>query len=558
MTTGPLGLGLASAVGMALAERLLAKEFNTPDFTVVDHRTYVFCGDGCLMEGISHEACSLAGVWRLGKLTVLYDANGISIDGDVAGWYDEDVIGRFTAYRWQVLGPIDGHDPAAVTRALNEAEEDPDRPCLIVCKTCIGYGSPLAGTSACHGSPLNEEQVQATRMNLEWPWPAFVIPDEVRTAWDARSQGKRAEDAWRQTFEAYAKAHPGKAAEFSRRMRGDLPQDWPALADRIGQEAAATDKAMATRKASQWALERLVPALPELLGGSADLTGSVGTAARSSRPLDLTAGTGNYIHYGVREFGMSAAMIGFALHGGFIPYGGTFLSFSDQAKNALRLAALMGVRCIWAFSHDSIGVGEDGPTHQPVEQLMGLRSIPNLAVWRPCDLDETAVAWQCSLEAPSMPSVLSLSRQSLPHVSRTPQQFRDIARGGYVLRDCEGVPEIVLMATGSEVPLAIGAGERLTSIGHRVRVLSLPCPERFDAQDEAYRRSVLPDAVRTRLAIEAGYPGYWHRYVGLDGRVLGMDRFGASGPASVLSEHFSFTIEAVLAAALDLLRKRSG
>ncbi|MDR1856252.1 MAG: transketolase [Desulfovibrio sp.] len=558
MTTGPLGQGLAAAVGMALAERMMATEFNTRERVVVDHRTYVFCGDGCLMEGVSHEACSLAGTWGLGKLIVLYDANGITIDGDIDGWYDEDVAGRFAAYHWQVLGPVDGHDAEAVSRAIDEAKADLTRPSLIICRTHIGFGSPLAGSAACHGSPLSGEQIKATRENLDWPWPPFEVPDDVRAAWDAREAGKAAEAAWQAVFSDYGRLFPEKAEAFRRHVSGNLPRDWPAIADAIVRGALASGKDMATRKASQWVLERIVPALPELMGGSADLTGSVGTAVGTSRTIDPKAGTGNHIHYGVREFGMCAIMMGLALHGGFIPYGGTFLSFSDQGRNALRLAALMGLRCIWLFSHDSIGVGEDGPTHQPVEQLAGLRAIPNLDVWRPCDLVETAVAWRRALEAENMPSVLSLSRQTLPHFLHTPEQVEEIARGGYVLLDCEGEPEIILMATGSEVHLVTEVWKRLTAMGRRARVLSLPCLERFEAQDDAYRQAILPDSVRTRLAVEAGHPDIWHKYVGLDGAVIGMTRFGASAPARVLEERFSFTVEAVLSAALDLLHGRDG
>lgn len=546
MTTGPLGQGIASAVGMALAERMLAARYNTPEHRIVDHRTWVFLGDGCLMEGVSHEACSLAGTWGLGKLNALYDANGISIDGRIDGWFTEDVAARFRAYGWQVIGPVDGHDAAALDAALAEAVADTGRPGLIVCRTHIGFGSPKADSSSCHGSPLGGDGISATRAALDWKDPPFSVPADIRAAWDAREQGQAAEAAWQKTFDAYAAAHPSLAAEFARRMRGELPDNWAAVAGNMVDAAVNAGESLATRVASRKALECLVPHLPELVGGSADLTGSVGTLVAASQPLDLRTGAGNYISYGVREFGMSAVMNGLALHGGFIPYAGTFLSFADQAKNALRLAALMRVRAVWVLTHDSIGVGEDGPTHQPVEQLGMLRLTPGLHVWRPCDAVETAVAWRCALESATTPTALSLSRQKTVFCPRSPQQVTDIARGGYVLRECEGTPDIILIATGSEVGLALDAAEALAQRGRRVRVVSMPCAEVFDAQDAAWRERVLPRAVRARVAIEASAADWWRKYVGLDGAVLGMESFGASAPGKVVFEKFGFTVPHVL------------
>ncbi|HJA79551.1 MAG TPA: transketolase [Candidatus Desulfovibrio intestinavium] len=558
MTTGPLGQGISSAVGMALAEKLLAARFNRPGHNIVDHHTYVLLGDGCLMEGVSHEACALAGVWKLGKLIALYDANGISIDGKVEGWFTEDVAGRFRAYGWQVVGPVDGHDAAALDAALSEARADGARPSLIICRTHIGFGSPhKADSAACHGSPLGPEEAAATKAALEWTAAPFEIPADIAAAWDAREKGRAAQAAWEDAFAAYAAAHPELAAEFSRRMRGDLPADWADIAAATVQQAVAAEESIATRVAGQRALETLVARLPELLGGSADLTGSVGTKTAASVPLDAAAGNwaeANYLSYGVREFGMSAIMNGLALHGGFIPYAGTFMVFSDYAKNAVRLAALMKIRAIWVFTHDSIGVGEDGPTHQPIEQLAGLRLIPNVDVWRPCDTVESAVAWQCALASAHTPSVLSLSRQNVPFVRRDAAQVTAIARGGYVLADCAGTPELILLATGSEVALALEAAAKLGEAGRRVRVVSLPCCERFDAQDAAYREAVLPSSVRARVAVEAASADYWRKYVGLDGAVLGMAGFGASAPGKVLAREFGFTAERLVALAEDVLR----
>ncbi|WP_304392115.1 transketolase [uncultured Desulfovibrio sp.] len=555
MTTGPLGQGIASAVGLALAEAMLAARFNTAEHTIVDHRTYAFCGEGCLMEGVSHEACALAAAWALGKLTVLFDANGVSIDGKVDAWFCEDVGQRFAAYGWQVIGPVDGHDGAALDAALAEARADAERPALIICRTHIGFGSPKKDSSASHGAPLGEEAAEATRRALGWTAAPFEIPDDIRAAWDARAQGQALEDAWNATFAAYGAAHPELAAEFRRRMAGELPADWPQIVRRLMAAAAAGDKAEATRVASRKALEVLVPAVPELVGGSADLSGSVGTQTAASAPLDTASYRGNYLYYGVREFGMGAIMNGLAIHGGFIPYAGTFMAFSDQARNALRLSAIMGLRVVWVLTHDSIGVGEDGATHQPVEQIPTLRMIPNLHVWRPCDDVETAVAWRSALENAATPTCLALSRQKLPQLSRDDAQVAAIARGGYVLRECAGDPELILMATGSETALAVEAAVALGARGRRVRVVSLPCAEIFDAQDEAWRESVLPSAVRRRLAVEAAAPSWWRKYVGLDGEIIGMEGFGVSAPGAVLFERFGFTAENVAARALALLER---
>lgn len=555
MTTGPLGQGIASAVGMALAEAMLAASFNTPEYKIVDHRTYAFCGEGCLMEGVSHEACALASAWGLGKLTVLFDANGVSIDGKVDAWFCEDVGQRYAAYGWQVIGPVDGHDSAALDSALAEARADAARPALIICRTHIGFGSPKKDSASSHGAPLGQEAAEATRNALGWTAPAFEIPDDIRAAWDARKQGLELENAWNSVFSAYKSAYPEKAAEFLRRMAGELPADWAKVAESLMTRALGAEAPEATRVASRKALETLVPALPELVGGSADLSGSVGTMTAASAVLDTSAYAGNYLYYGVREFGMGAIMNGLALHGGFIPYAGTFMAFSDQARNALRLSAIMGLRVIWVLTHDSIGVGEDGATHQPVEQIPGLRLIPNLHLWRPCDDVETAAAWQSALESKATPSCLSLSRQKLPQIPRDAAQVAAISRGGYILRDCQGEPELVLMATGSETALAVEAAAKLTERGFKVRVVSMPCAELFDAQDESWREKVLPSHVRCRLAVEAAAPSFWARYVGLDGEVIGMNGFGMSAPGSVLFERFGFTADNVVARAVILLER---
>ena len=553
-TTGPLGQGITNAVGMALAEKVLAARFNREGHTIVDHWTYVFLGDGCLMEGISHEACSLAGTWGLGKLIAFYDDNGISIDGHVEGWFTDDTPGRFEAYGWHVVRGVDGHDPEAIRRAIEEARAVTDKPSLICCKTVIGYGAPnLCGSHDCHGAPLGEDEVQATRENIGWPHPPFVIPEEIYKGWDAREKGARLEAEWRERFEAYRKAYPELAAEFERRMEGRLPEGWAEHARAFVEKVQAEAKDMATRKASQVALEGYGPRLPELIGGSADLAGSNNTIWSGSKGISKDDPDGNYVYYGVREFGMSAIMNGLALHGGFIPYGGTFLVFSDYARNAVRMSALMGLGVIYVYTHDSIGLGEDGPTHQPIEHVASLRLIPNMHVWRPCDGAETAVAWRAAIERRDGPTALVLTRQGLKAQARTPEQLEGAARGGYVISDCEGTPEAIVIATGSEVALALEAQRLLAGRGRRVRVVSMPCAEVFDAQDEAWRESVLPSSVQARVAVEAGTTPYWHRYVGCRGRVVGIDRFGESAPGKVLFEHFGFTAENVARAVEETL-----
>ena len=554
MTTGPLGQGIASAVGMALAERMLAHRFNISGHTIVDHRTYVFLGDGCLMEGVSQEACSLAGTWGLGRLIAMYDANGISIDGHVAPWFSEDVGARFRSLGWQVVGPIDGHDADALDGALAEARADLERPSLIICRTHIGFGSPEADTSTCHGSPLKGAALEETRRTLGWKEPPFSIPSDVYAAWDAREAGRQAEAEWNAAFAAYRQEQPELAREFERRMAGMLPDNWEALAESILCEAVTAGESLATRTASLRVLEHMVGAVPELVGGSADLSSSACTLTSKSEPVQAGSFAGNYVYYGVREFGMSAIMNGLALHGGFIPYGGTFMSFSDQAKNALRLAAISGVRGVWVFTHDSVGVGEDGPTHQPVEQVPSLRLVPNLHTWRPCDTVETAVAWKSALEK-RLPTCLSLSRQTLPFLSRETEQLGDIARGGYILRDCQGLPDIILLASGSEVALIVEAAERLGGLGYNVRIVSMPCTEIFDAQPASWKEQVLPSRVRRRLAVEAASPDFWWKYVGLDGAVIGMDRFGISAPGAEALRRLGFTVDNVVAAAEALLKQ---
>jgi transketolase len=552
ISTGPLGQGLASAVGMALAEALLAEEFNRPGFAIVNHRTFVFLGDGCLMEGISHEACSLAGTLGLGKLIALYDANGISIDGDIGGWFTEDVPARFEAYGWHVARGVDGHRAGELDAALRDAVSVADRPSLIVCRTVIGYASSKAGSSGCHGSPLGEEGVAAARRAVNWEEPPFRIPDEVYRAWDCRERGREAQNEWMRLFGRYRLAYPEAAAEFERRMRGELPEAWRSLMEGVIAAAAAQKESVATRIASRNTLEVLTPALPELLGGSADLGASTGAFHKFSERIAPGKLKGGYLAYGVREFAMGAVMNGLALHGGFIPYGGTFLVFSDYAKSAVRLAALMGVRVIWILTHDSVGVGEDGPTHQPVEQTASLCLIPKLEVWRPCDAVESAVAWKAALQTENAPTCLILTRQKVPFVERTPEQIAAVERGGYVLRDCAGEPDAVVMANGSEVQLALAAALNCEREGRRVRVVSMPSFSRFEAQDEAWKESVLPRAVRARVAVEAGSPAVWERYVGLDGKVVAMRGFGVSGPAAELFEHFGITVDAVETAIRDL------
>lgn len=554
-TTGPLGQGVANAVGMALAEKILAARFNRPDHSVVDHRTYVFLGDGCLMEGISHEACSLAGTLKLGKLIAIYDDNGISIDGQVQGWFTDDTARRFEAYGWQVIRDVDGHDPQAVHRALQQAIANEEQPSLICARTTIGFGSPhKAGTEGVHGAALGEEEVAASRRQLGWQYGEFEIPDTIYAGWDARRRGAEREQSWQERFEAYRQAHPELAAELERRLRGDLPEAFSARAAQFVAEVQETGKKVASRKASQMALEGFGPLLPELIGGSADLTGSNNTNWSGSKSISGDDADGNYIHYGVREFGMSAIMSGLALHGGFIPYGGTFLVFSDYARNAVRMAALMGIGTIYVYTHDSIGLGEDGPTHQPVEHLASLRLIPNLAVWRPCDAAETVAAWRVALQRRQAPTALALSRQGLAAQARDQSALANIERGGYVLKEAEGgTPGIILMASGSEVGLAMEAAEQLVERGQRVRVVSMPSIETFMAQDQAYRQAVLPAQVPARVAVEAGLADSWRGLVGDRGRIVALSAFGESAPAADVYRHFGLTAEAVVEAAETLI-----
>jgi len=552
-TTGPLGQGITNAVGMAAAEKTLAAQFNRDGHSIVDHHTYVFLGDGCLMEGISHEACSLAGTMKLGKLIAFWDDNGISIDGHVTGWFTDDTPGRFEAYRWHVLRDVDGHDAESIRKAIEEARSVTDKPSLICCKTVIGFGAPnLAGSHDCHGAPLGDDEIAATRENLGWSYPPFVVPEEIYAGWNARDKGATAEQEWSTHFAAYKNAHPELAAEFERRMAGKLPANWDA---KSAEFIAAVDKkaeTIASRKASQNALNGYGPLLPELLGGSADLAGSNLTIWSGSQDINKGNG-GNYIYYGVREFGMSAIMNGITLHGGFIPYGATFLMFSEYARNALRMAALMKVHSIFVYTHDSIGLGEDGPTHQAVEQISTLRMIPRMSLWRPCDAVESAVAWKAAIDHTGGPSCLIFSRQNLKHMNRTADQIADIRRGGYVLFDCEGTPEAVIIGTGSEIGLAMDAASALTEKGRKVRVVSMPSTDVFDAQDAAYRESVLPAAVTARVAVEAGVTDYWRKYVGLDGKVIGLDTFGESAPADQVYKHFGITAENVAKAVESLL-----
>ena len=548
-TTGPLGQGLANAVGMALAEKLLAARFNRPGHRIVDHRTWVFLGDGCLMEGISHEVASLAGVWELNKLVCFYDDNGISIDGHVNGWFRDDTVQRFRAYGWNVVGPIDGHDAFAIEAAIRLAQAEATRPTLVVCRTTIGWGAPkAAGTHDVHGAPLGATETAATRAALHWPHAPFEIPSGLRAQWDSRARGGEVHTAWSSRFAAYAKEYPQLADEFIRRQRGALPTEWLNVAQSVLDAAHAITTPTATRKSSQAALEALVPALPELLGGSADLTGSNLTAAKASKPIG-TAG-GNYVHYGVREFGMTAIANGIALHGGFIPYSGTFAVFSDYARNAIRMSALMQQRSILVLTHDSIGLGEDGPTHQPIEHAASLRLIPGLDVWRPCDGVETAVAWQSAIERQG-PSALLLSRQNLPQQARDADTETAIRRGGYVLVESRLPLQVVLIATGSEVAIAVAAQRQLADAGIGARVVSMPSTSVFDRQDARWQRAVLPAGV-ARIAIEAGHPDFWRKYVGLEGKVVGLPHFGESAPASRLFEHFGLNAAAVAAAANEL------
>ena len=553
-TTGPLGQGITNAVGMAMAEKMLAAEFNRPGHDIVDHKTWVFLGDGCLMEGISHEACSLAGTLKLGKLICLYDDNNISIDGEVGGWFTDDTAKRFEAYGWQVIPDVDGHDAAAIAAAIEQAVADDERPTMICCKTIIGFGSPnKQGTASTHGAPLGDDEIAAVRKELGWDSAPFDVPSAIADAWDGRDQGAAAESNWNEAFAAYNAEHPELAAEYARRMAGKLPHGWCKHADKSIAEIDAEGAKMATRQASLRALNAFAPFLPEMAGGSADLTGSNLTKHDASAPISGDDARGNYVWFGVREFGMTAICNGLRLHGGFIPYSGTFLTFSDYSRNALRMAALMKIQNILVYTHDSIGLGEDGPTHQPVEHTASLRLMPNMSVWRPCDTVETAVAWRYAIDNETGPTSLILTRQGLPHQQRTTEQIANIARGGYVLKDCAGTPDILLVATGSEVELAVSAADALAADGIAARVVSMPSTDVFDAQDADYRESVLPAAVTARVAVEAGVTEGWWRYVGTAGQVVGLDRFGESAPANELFEHFGFSTDNVVAVAKNVL-----
>jgi transketolase len=553
-TTGPLGQGISNAVGMALAERVLAAQFNRDNHHIVDHYTYVFLGDGCMMEGISHETCALAGTWGLGKLIAFWDDNGISIDGHVEGWFTDDTPKRFEAYGWHVIRDVDGHDAAQVEKAVHEAKAVNDKPTLICTKTVIGYGAPnMCGSHDCHGAALGDEEVSATRENLGWNYPPFEIPQEIYDGWDAKKSGAEAEAKWNEKFAAYKAAHPKLAAEFERRIAGELPATWEQEAAAFIEKVNGEAKKMATRKASQAALNGYGPLLPEFLGGSADLTGSNNTNWSGSKTITNTVMDGNYISYGVREFGMAAIMNGVSLHSGFIPYGGTFLMFSEYARNALRMAALMKVQSIFVFTHDSVGLGEDGPTHQPVEQTSTLRLMPNMSVWRPADTVESAVAWKAAIERKTGPSSLILSRQDLPFQERSKEQIDAISKGAYVMLDAGGTPDAIIIATGSELAIAMDAARQLNDKGKKVRVVSMPSVDVFEAQDEAYQESVLPAAVRARVAIEAGVTDYWRKFVGLDGKVVGIDRFGESAPIAKLYEYFGITADAVVKAVEEVL-----
>lgn len=553
-TTGPLGQGITNAVGMAVAEKTLAAQFNRPGHEIIDHHTYAFMGDGCLMEGVSHEACSLAGTLGLGKLIAFWDDNGISIDGEVEGWFSDDTPARFEAYGWQVIRGVDGHDAEQIIAAVEAAQENESQPTLICCKTIIGFGSPnKQGKEDCHGAPLGDDEIALARQELNWPYAPFEIPEEIAEGWDAREAGSVLENEWNERLAEYTEAFPDLAAELMRRLAGELPADFSEKADAWIADVAAKGETIASRKASQNALNSLGPMLPEFLGGSADLAGSNLTLWSGSKPVTADDASGNYLHYGVREFGMSAIMNGIALHGGFIPYGATFLIFMEYARNAVRMAALMKQRAIFVYTHDSIGLGEDGPTHQPVEQIASLRMTPNMETWRPCDAVESAVAWRNAVERTDGPSSLIFSRQNLPHQSRSDEQIADIARGGYVLQDCAGTPDVILIATGSEVGLAVESAAAIQAEGKAVRVVSMPSTDRFDAQSADYKASVLPSDVSARVAIEAGIADFWYKYVGFGGAIVGMESFGESAPAGELFKHFGFTVDNVKEKALALL-----
>ncbi|ENM3760215.1 MULTISPECIES: transketolase [Vibrio] len=553
-TTGPLGQGITNAVGMAIAEKALAAQFNKPGHDIVDHFTYVFMGDGCLMEGISHEACSLAGTLGLGKLIAFWDDNGISIDGHVEGWFSDDTPKRFEAYGWHVIPAVDGHDADAINAAIEAAKAETSRPTLICTKTIIGFGSPnKAGSHDCHGAPLGNDEIKAAREFLGWEYAPFEIPADIYAAWDAKQAGASKEAAWDEKFAAYAKAYPAEAAEYKRRVAGELPANWEAATSEIIANLQANPANIASRKASQNALEAFGKLLPEFMGGSADLAPSNLTMWSGSKSLTAEDFSGNYIHYGVREFGMTAIINGIALHGGFVPYGATFLMFMEYARNAMRMAALMKIQNIQVYTHDSIGLGEDGPTHQPVEQIASLRMTPNMSTWRPCDQVESAVAWKLAIERKDAPSALIFSRQNLAQQPRSAEQVANIAKGGYILKDCAGQPELILIATGSEVELAVAAYEQLSAEGKAVRVVSMPSTDAFDKQDAAYREAVLPAAVTKRIAIEAGIADFWYKYVGFGGRIIGMTSFGESAPVGELFKLFGFTTENVVKQAKELL-----
>jgi transketolase len=553
-TTGPLGQGLANAVGLAIAETNLAAQFNRKGHDIVDHFTYAFMGDGCLMEGVSHESCSLAGTLGLGKLIAFWDDNGISIDGSVEGWWTDDTAARFKAYGWQVIEKVDGHDAHAIAKAIATAKSDLNRPTLICTKTTIGFGSPnKAGTHECHGAPLGADEIEKTRQALGWEHPAFEIPEAIYQQWSQVERGQAAEAAWETQFAAYREAYPELAQEYQRRMQGDLPENWAEASEAYIQKLQNEPANIASRKASQNALENFAPMLPELVGGSADLAPSNLTLWSGSKALTKDDASGNYLHYGVREFGMSAIMNGLVLHGGLLPYGATFLMFMEYARNAVRMAALMKQRSIFVYTHDSIGLGEDGPTHQPVEQIASLRYTPNMSTWRPCDQVESAVAWKLAIERQDGPSSLIFSRQNLAQQDRSVQQVADIKRGGYILKDTQGQPDLIFIATGSEVELAMASAQELATKGHKVRVVSMPSTETFDRQDSSYRNQVLPAQVTQRIAIEAGIADFWYKYVGLEGKVIGMTTFGESAPASELFEHFGFTVNQVVDQAQALL-----
>ena len=547
-TTGPLGQGIANGVGMALAEKILGAQFNKPGHDIVDHNTYVFLGDGCMMEGISHEVCSLAGTLGLGKLIAFYDDNGISIDGEVEGWFTDDTVQRFESYGWQVIPKVDGHNALEIQQAIETAKANPDKPTLICCKTIIGFGSPnKEGKEDCHGAPLGDDEIALTKKRLGWEHGAFEVPADIYSGWDAKQKGQNAQAAWNDKFAAYEKAFPAEAAEYKRRINGDLPEDFSAMMDTYIAECQEKGETIASRKASQNTIKKFAPAMPEILGGSADLAGSNLTLWPEAQGVSANDASGNYMFYGVREFGMSAIMNGIALHKGFVSYGATFLMFMEYARNALRMAALMKQQAIHVYTHDSIGLGEDGPTHQPVEQLTSLRTTPNLNAWRPCDAVESAVAWKSAIERKDGPTALIFSRQALPHQERNSEQVANVAKGGYVLKDVAN-PQAILIATGSEIGLAMNAAAELEAKGTAVRVVSMPCAEEFVKQDSAYIESVLPSSIAARVAVEAAHKDYWYKFVGLNGAVVGMDTFGESAPINDLMKHFGFTTEKVVAA----------